>query len=248
MVAVRAFDVRKEQRTAEPLGAIAIGVLERTGRMHGQAFGTPGRAIGIAGKCGMGMLIERNGSDAALQRGALIDVPGIKGSIGGDVGRIGIQGQHSVAVQGAEVGHIPFIERPGEIRHHHIAINGIGTGGDPRPIAEEADLFLFLGAARLLLVAVSLSPSTRCHAASAPAPHPVRCTAARSPSLAWAPAADSGIALPAPARYSPADLLRWPTLLPLDASRSMLAVLTSLSAHSGTASPLLLRTSAARSN
>ena len=73
------------------MGTVPIGVLELKGRMHGQAFGTHGRAIGIAGKCGMSMLIERNGSDAAMQRGALIDVPGIEGSIGGDVGRIGIK-------------------------------------------------------------------------------------------------------------------------------------------------------------
>ena len=153
MIAGLCGDVRKEQRTAEPLGTVPIGVLERKGRMHGQAFGTHGRAIGIAGKRGMSMLIERNGSDAAMQRGALIDVPGIEGSIGGDVGRIGIEGQHAVAVQGAEVGDIAFIERLGEIRHHHIAINGIGAGGDPGAIAKQADLFFFRAAVGLHLIA-----------------------------------------------------------------------------------------------
>src|SRR5438046_4762887 len=86
MVARLSGYVRKEQRAAEALGAVPIGVLERKGRMHEQAFGTPGRAIGIAGKRGMGMLIERNGSDAAMQGSALVHVPGIEGGISGDVG------------------------------------------------------------------------------------------------------------------------------------------------------------------
>ena len=58
-----------------------------------------------------------------------------------------------MAVQGAEVGDIAFIERLGEIRHHQIAINGIGAGGDPGAIAKEADLFFFRGAVGLLLIA-----------------------------------------------------------------------------------------------
>jgi hypothetical protein len=69
------------------------------------------------------------------------------------VGGIGIQGQHAVAVQGAEVGDIAFIERLGEIRHHHIAIHGIGAGGDSGAIPEEADLFFFRAAVGLHLIA-----------------------------------------------------------------------------------------------
>src|SRR2546425_613614 len=91
--------------------------------------------------------------------------------------------------------------------------------------------------------AVPLAPSARCHAACAPAPHPIRCRVARSLSSAAPAAVDCGLAVPGPASSSPADLLPWPALLPPDASRSELAVLTSPAGHADTSSLRLPQTS-----
>ncbi len=60
--------------------------------------------------------------------------------------------------EGTKIGDIGFVERQGVLGQHHIAIDRIGTGSDTSAIAEEADLFLFLGAVRLHLVATLLDP------------------------------------------------------------------------------------------
>ena len=73
MVAVLAGGLGKEQRTTEPLGAIAIGVGEEKLGVHGQAFRADGSAISGPLVERMGMLIEGHGSDAAMQGSALID-------------------------------------------------------------------------------------------------------------------------------------------------------------------------------
>ena len=147
----RAFG--KEQRAAEALSAITIGVIELKGRLHAQAFGTARGAIGIAFKDRMSVLVQGDSADTLMESDTVIHVPGIEGGISGDVGGIQLSGQHGVAVEGTKVGHIAFIERLGELRKHHIAIDRVGVGSHPSAIAKEADLFHFLGAVGLLLVA-----------------------------------------------------------------------------------------------
>jgi len=75
-----------EERAAELLGAIAVGVVEGIGGTHGQALGAQGRAVGQALGGGMPARVERDGGDAAAVGAGLIDVPGVERGIGGDVG------------------------------------------------------------------------------------------------------------------------------------------------------------------
>jgi hypothetical protein len=89
VVAVFSRLLRKEQWTAEALGAIAIGMVELVGRMHAQALGTQRGAIDIAFIHRMGVLVEGHGSDAAMEGGALIHIAGVEGGSSRDIGGIG---------------------------------------------------------------------------------------------------------------------------------------------------------------
>jgi len=107
------------------------------------------------------MGIERNGGDAPAMSHHLVDVPGIKSGIGGDMGGQVTEGGHGLQVQGDEVGDVVLIEGLGELGEGHIAIDRISRTGDSRAIAKQALLLLFRGAIGLLLIAALLDAQPR---------------------------------------------------------------------------------------
>ncbi len=108
--------VGKEQGATEPLGAIAVGVVELVRRLHEQALLAARSAIGLARQGSMAVLVEGNRADAAVTGGALVHIPGIKGRIRRDMGRELPEGEQRALVQGAEIGHIVLVEGLGELR------------------------------------------------------------------------------------------------------------------------------------
>jgi hypothetical protein len=126
---------RKEQGTAKALSAVAVGMPEHEDGMHAQALGAIGCPIGIARDLFVPMRIQGKSSDARPVSDALIDVPEIVGGIGGDVDGVLIQRDDRRLVQRTKIGHVGFMKRERELGQHHVAIDGIGTGGDARAIA-----------------------------------------------------------------------------------------------------------------
>jgi hypothetical protein len=56
------------------------------------------------------MLVEWNRRNAAMTGGCLIDVPRIRGRIGGQIGVKAVKGHDRVLVQGPKIGDIAFVE------------------------------------------------------------------------------------------------------------------------------------------
>ncbi len=79
---------RKEEGTLKALGAIAIGMIELLGRVHGQADWTEGNAVRQAGKRGLAVLVEWDGSNAVMEGSTLVHIPGVEGRISRHVGGI----------------------------------------------------------------------------------------------------------------------------------------------------------------
>src|SRR5947209_3742770 len=156
LLTARSSRLREEQGTAKALSAKAVGVLKEEGGMHTQAFGAAWGAIGIARDFFVAMAIERDGSDARPVSHRLIDVPVVVSGISGHMGRELIGGHDGLLEEGAIIRDVSFIEGQGVLSEHHLAIDGVCAGGHSSPIAKEADLFLFLGAIRLLLIAAFL--------------------------------------------------------------------------------------------
>src|SRR5205085_69567 len=77
----------KEQGTAKALTEVAAGVIKLIALDHAQAFGAEGHAIAVALALGMAVLVERDGGNAAPMHNCLVDVPGIKSRISGDMSR-----------------------------------------------------------------------------------------------------------------------------------------------------------------
>ncbi len=146
----------KEQGAAEALSAVAVGMLKLIGRMHAQPDGTQRRAIRIALKDRVAMLIEGNGSNTAMTSSALIDVPGIKGGIGRHMGGIEAQRDDGTLVEGAIVRHIGLIEGLGVLSEHDIAIGGNGGRRHAGAIAPQVFLDFFGRAVGLLLIGRAL--------------------------------------------------------------------------------------------
>jgi hypothetical protein len=144
--------LRKEQRTAIALRAIAIGMLELVRGVHAQAARTEGGAIRIAFVDGMRMLVERNGGHPGTCGTGLVDVPGVIGSISGDMDGKSREHGHGLDVQRREVGHIAFIEGQGEVSQHDIPVDGIGGCRHARAVAPDVFLFFFGGAIGLHLI------------------------------------------------------------------------------------------------
>jgi hypothetical protein len=144
MVAPVARELRKEQRAAKALGAVAVGVGELVAGMHTQAFVAQRRAIRVVLTFGMAVGVERDGSDAPTQRHHLVDIPGIEGGISGDVDGKAGEGRHGADVEGHKVAHIVLIERLGVLGQHHIAVAGNRGTGHPRAIAPQALFAVFL--------------------------------------------------------------------------------------------------------
>ena len=99
------------------------------------------------------MRIERDGGDALAGGSALITIPRIEGSIGGDMRGKAAQGCHRLHVERKEVRDVAFIERLGVLGEDDIAIDRIGATGDPSAVAEQAFLLDGDAAIGLLLIA-----------------------------------------------------------------------------------------------
>ena len=151
---------RKEQRAAKALGTIAIGVLEVGGGMHGQADGTQRDALGGALVLRMPMLIERDGGHPSAKDAGLVDIPGIKGGIGGDMGGKAVQDGEGLQIKRHEVGDVVLVERLGVLGQDHIAVLRQRGTGDAGAIAPEILFDLFGGAIGLLLVGALLDTQT----------------------------------------------------------------------------------------
>src|SRR6266851_7093456 len=136
---------RKEQGAAKALGAKAIGVLKLVRGMHTQARPAAWGAIGVAWHLFMPMIVEGNGGDAPPVGHRLIDIPIVKGSIGGHIGGELVGGNHDALVEWAVIRDIGFIERQGVLGQHHIAIDGISSSRHARAIAPDVFLFFFAG-------------------------------------------------------------------------------------------------------
>jgi hypothetical protein len=141
-----------EQRTAVALRAVALGMLELVGRMHAQADGTQRSAIGIALIHWMSMLIERNGGNTSATHTGLIGVPGVEGSISGDMDGKGMEHGDRLDVKRHKVGDVVFVEGQGGVGQHHIAVDRISGGCDAGAVAPDEFLFFCGGAVGLHLV------------------------------------------------------------------------------------------------
>jgi hypothetical protein len=104
----------------------------------------------------MARLVKRNGPDAAMPSGILVDEPGIEGGIRRDVGRVAVQGHDRALVEGARVGHIVLVERLGKLSQHDIAVVGGDGGGHAGAVAPQILLDLFGRAIGLLLIGAAL--------------------------------------------------------------------------------------------
>ena len=111
-----------------------------------------GSAIGGSSIERMAVLVERNGSHAAMAGRCFVHVPGIRGGISGDMGRELLEGQDRLLIEGTERGDIGGIKGLGEFSQHHIPVLGSGGGRHPGALAPEIFFLLLRGAIGLLLV------------------------------------------------------------------------------------------------
>jgi hypothetical protein len=132
---------------------------ESAGReSHAQALGAQGHAIVIAWHLLMPVLIEGYRSNAAMASGTLIDVPGIKGRIGGDMRGREAQGDHGALIERPIVAHIALVKGLGILGQHHIPVVSGDRGSHAGAIAPQVLLDLFGRAIGLLLVGTLFDP------------------------------------------------------------------------------------------
>ena len=81
--------------------------------------------------------VERDGGDAAGRHAGLVDVPGVEGGGGGDIGRGVAQGGGDLAVQRVVVAAVVGVEGLGPLGQDHVAAGGVGGGGDPAAVAPD---------------------------------------------------------------------------------------------------------------
>ncbi len=146
----------ENEGTAEPLGAIATGVLIKEEGNHAQALLTERRAVRIAVRIGMAMLVSRNGSNATLEGSGLVDVPCIIRRISSDMGRKVCECERGMMMEGLKEGDIMAIEGLGEFGKHDVAVVRSGSSSDSRAIAPEIFFLLLRGAIGLLLIGATL--------------------------------------------------------------------------------------------
>lgn len=144
-----------QERTLEALAAIAVGMVELDGWNHAVLHRATRSGIRVTGEGLMSVLIERHGSNPAMTGGSFVDIPGIEGSIGGDVGGILSQCKHGPLIHGTKVGHIVLIEGLSVFSEDDIAIVGGEGGSDARAVAPEILFDFFGGAISLFLIAAA---------------------------------------------------------------------------------------------
>lgn len=117
---------RKKQGTLEALGAIARGMIELDGGMHGQTDGTTRSAISQASKGSLGWLSERDSSDAVVTSSGFMDIPRIVGRITDEVSWELIESDDGLVIERAERRDIIFVEWLGLFGEHDrtILVNG----------------------------------------------------------------------------------------------------------------------------
>ncbi|HET7637680.1 MAG TPA: hypothetical protein VFK47_02975, partial [Ktedonobacteraceae bacterium] len=101
---------------------------------------------------GMAMLVERHGRDAAQAQGILMNVPGIKSGIGGQMDGELLERHDGLLGERAILRHIVGIEGLGVFSQDDIAVVRGGGSGDAGAIAPEVFFFHFRGAISLLLI------------------------------------------------------------------------------------------------
>ncbi|HEY1354522.1 MAG TPA: hypothetical protein VGF67_33340 [Ktedonobacteraceae bacterium] len=146
----------KDEGTAKALSARAMGVLIKEQRNHAQALLTKRSAIEIPLGIGMAMLVARNSSHATLEGSGQGDVPCIRRSSSGEMGRKVCECERSMMMQGLEEGDVIAVEGLGELGENDIAIVRGGSGSDSRARAPERFFFRLRGPISLLLVGAAL--------------------------------------------------------------------------------------------
>lgn len=116
MIAGFSRHLGEKQRARETPCARARGMIVRNRRMHEQAFGAGRDAIGSEARGGL--LVQRNGSHAAMTSSTIGDRPCITGGIGRDVGGEVVEGVHGLPIPRAKGRHIAFSQRLGVFRQH----------------------------------------------------------------------------------------------------------------------------------
>ncbi len=106
------------------------------------------------------MLVERNGGNASTCSTGLVDVPGVISSISGDMDGKSHEHGHRLDVERREVGHVPFIEREGEISQHDIAVDRVDGGCHARAVPPDVFFLFFGGAIGLQLVGTLFDAET----------------------------------------------------------------------------------------
>ena len=134
----------EEQGTLETLSAEAVGVVEGDGWVHGQADGAERSAIAQALTRRFAGLSERNGGNAVVTSGCLVNIPCIIGCIGCEMSRILPKGEANLMMERTEIRHVAFIKRLGVLCQHDIAVIGSSGSGNARAIAPKEFFLLFL--------------------------------------------------------------------------------------------------------
>jgi hypothetical protein len=150
----------EKQRTLETLGAVAVGVIELLGWMHGQANGAAWRPVSQASERDFAGLVERNRSNPSMPDGSFVDVPGIIGGVSCQVSRVLIEGRDGLAIEETEIRHIPLIEGLGVLGQHDIAVVRGGGSSDARAIAAiRNSFFSFVEPSDCSWLVLRLTPS-----------------------------------------------------------------------------------------
>ena len=166
MVAALAGGLGKEQGTAIALRPVAVGVGELVSGMHAQAARAERHPVGIALIDGMGVLVLGNSGDAPAEGTGLVDVPGIKGGIGGDMRwKLG-EGDHGLVKEGEGVADVSGIEGLGIFSQHDVTIVRSGGSGDSGAITPQVFFFYFLGAISLFLIVAAFDAYSAVRVAS----------------------------------------------------------------------------------
>lgn len=96
------------------------------------------------------MLVERDGRHPRTKDAGLVDIPGIKGRIGGEMSGEAVQDGERLQVEWHKIGDVVLVERLGLLGQDHIAVLWQRGTGNAGAIAPEILLELFSGAISLL--------------------------------------------------------------------------------------------------
>jgi len=102
-------------------------------------LGHSGVPPGTALRRRMSAGVEGNGGDPAMDRTGLVDVPGIKGGIGGDVGGRAAQRCAGARVEWVVVGGAYLVKGLGVLGEHGVAVARVGGRRHAAAVAPHVD-------------------------------------------------------------------------------------------------------------